>query len=280
MENIPKVQILQCTHFKSKSPGQDARVIKDYEFDFYLSGERDMQVDGKYHKISAGTLVFKKPGQFVKSHGDYDAYMLTLDFSGRLNISPDKYLRSPSSPPQEKCAHSVFDSVPASFFPEHSDEIKNLFKKIIDCSYPNITNEQLQEKLLSELLFLILHDAFKFSREKEKGNLPKTNYIENACKFINKNYSRPITLDTLSQHLSLNKNYLIRLFKKELGITPNLYILETRLFYARLLVIQTPHSVSEISDACGFNTPSYFIKCFKEKYGISPKAYKKKYGSV
>ena len=63
---------------------------------------------------------------------------------------------------------------------------------------------------------------------------------------------------------------IIKLFKNDLGQTPGRYILETRLIRARYLIMQTDRPISEIAYTCGFNTPSYFAKCFQTRFNMLP----------
>ena len=94
---------------------------------------------------------------------------------------------------------------------------------------------------------------------------------------INNNYEKELSVQKISDYLCLNKNYFIRIFKEELGVTPNQYILDSRLFYAKNLLVQSSHSIQDIGQLCGFKTPSYFIKCFKAKFGKSPLVYREDY---
>jgi AraC-like DNA-binding protein len=269
--NIPK--ILQCNHFIASASSKDSRIVRDYEFDFYLDGERDMYIDGKFYKISKGCLVFKKPGQQVTSSGDYNMYMLTLDFSLKSDSLPNTYLRSSLSAQQEIYDNKFLNVIPDVFYPFHKDEIESIYKKLCAVSFPNTINESEQNTLLCRLIFLILSDVFKNNKNKIK----KVSYVEEICNYINLNYSKDISVSQIANDFSLNKNHLIRLFKKEIMITPNQYIMNTRLFYSRLMLIQTELSIKDIGFSCGFNTTSYFIKCFKDKYGVSPLTYKTEY---
>ena len=99
------------------------RRVKDYEFDFYLSGERDMYIDDRYHKITKGILVFRKPGQIVVGYGDYDCYTLSLDFSHTVNIPPDVYLRHRDTPQQPTVEMPLLDEIPDTFCPYHQEEL-------------------------------------------------------------------------------------------------------------------------------------------------------------
>ena len=277
MKDFPIPSILQCIHFKAKNPGKQMRYVKDYEFDLYIGGERDMYLDEKYYKITRGSLVFRKPGQTVTCYGDFNAYMLTLDFSHQNPIPPEMYIRGNSTPNQTTCFFDVFDIIPDVFFPYHMDDIVTLYKKIISCSYPNIIDCELQKKYITEFLFLILSDSARYNRELYDITKNKDQYIEKAIHYINMNYKNKIMIDDIARHLSLNKNYLIRLFKKEMSVTPNRYINETRLYHARLMLIQTKLSVQNIAFDCGFGTPAYFGKCFKEYFGKTPVEYRTDY---
>ncbi|MGN0189913.1 MAG: helix-turn-helix domain-containing protein, partial [Candidatus Cryptobacteroides sp.] len=58
-----------------------------------------------------------------------------------------------------------------------------------------------------------------------------------------------------------------------LGASPNDYIRDRRLVKAEEMLSSSVERVNEICWAVGFQTPSYFIKCFRKKYGMSPTEY-------
>ena len=84
MEYIFSPTILECRYFVTQNSSYSPiRIVNDYEFDFYIDGERDMYIDDVHYKIGNGSLVIRTPGQKVYSKGDYNCYILTLDFSKR-----------------------------------------------------------------------------------------------------------------------------------------------------------------------------------------------------
>lgn len=97
--------------------------------------------------------------------------------------------------------------------------------------------------------------------------------------YINAHYNEQLRIDHIARELSLSKNYLIKLFGKHLNLTPNQYIIETRLLRSRYMLVQTEESIQQIAWSCGFNTPSYFIKCFKRRFGKSPLIYRNEHKS-
>lgn len=74
--------------------------------------------------------------------------------------------------------------------------------------------------------------------------------------------------------LPFSYDYLIKLFKKDLGVTPHKYLTEMRLRAAAdWLTTSQGNNISEISHICGFKEPLYFSRLFKKKYGVSPSYY-------
>ena len=81
--------------------------------------------------------------------------------------------------------------------------------------------------------------------------------------------------------LPLNYDYLRKLFKKEIGLTPHEFLLRERMELARGLILgrianqYSPYSVSQIAEACGYSEPLYFSRVFKKYFGIAPSEYGK-----
>lgn len=74
--------------------------------------------------------------------------------------------------------------------------------------------------------------------------------------------------------LPFSYDYLIRMFRKELGITPHKYLIDLRLRSAAdWLRNSKGKNISEIAHTSGFKEPLYFSRMFKKKYGISPSFY-------
>ncbi|MCW5519437.1 DUF4242 domain-containing protein [Aureitalea sp. L0-47] len=78
---------------------------------------------------------------------------------------------------------------------------------------------------------------------------------------------------TFSTALGYSKSQLYRKLKHLTGKSPNLFIREFRLHRALDLLHNQAGNISEIAYETGFNSPTYFSKCFYEKYGILPSKY-------
>lgn len=79
-----------------------------------------------------------------------------------------------------------------------------------------------------------------------------------------------------SQEIGMSRTALFRKIKGLTGQTPNEFVASIRLKKAVVLFMSNPSvSISETAYDLGFNSVSYFIKCFKDMYGKSPRAYLK-----
>jgi len=102
------------------------------------------------------------------------------------------------------------------------------------------------------------------------------NYIVNAAKeYICKNYaSSSLSLNEISDALSISSYYLSRIFAKYTGQNLSEYLLQFRMNQAQKLLRTTHLSTIEISAAVGYNNPSYFRTSFKTHIGMTPRQYR------
>ena len=80
----------------------------------------------------------------------------------------------------------------------------------------------------------------------------------------------------LAEHLNISRSYLYRIFKQELGISPQRAILNFRLEKAALLMENSRANLTEIALSCGFCDLAHFSKAYKDKYNVRPKAEKRR----
>lgn len=97
-----------------------------------------------------------------------------------------------------------------------------------------------------------------------------------ALDYIHNNYAEKIYIEQLSKLCNLSLCHFVRLFKKEMGISPHNYILNLRLKKTKQLLVETNLSVEEISTRCGFNSVAHFIRTFSSSTdGLTPGKFRK-----
>lgn len=103
-------------------------------------------------------------------------------------------------------------------------------------------------------------------------------FLQQLDSIIVANISDPtFSNDQLAEALYLSKSTLNRKIKGLLDATPNDYIRTKRLVVAAQMLTRSHCRINEVCYSVGFNTPSYFAKCFKKYYGMLPAEYMKEH---
>ena len=101
--------------------------------------------------------------------------------------------------------------------------------------------------------------------------------VSSAQSWIQRNLKEKISLEELSQHLSVSQRTLIRRFKYAIKDTPNSYIQNLRIDTAKKLLESSGHSVDKIMEQVGYADISSFSRLFRRKTGLTPKAYRQRF---
>ena len=103
----------------------------------------------------------------------------------------------------------------------------------------------------------------------------KLSAVQRVVDYIERNYSKDITLDELAGVACLSKNYFCSVFSLENGQTPMEYLTTYRIQVAQQLIASTSLPLNEIAIASGIHDYARFCKTFKRVTGHSPGAHRK-----
>ena len=106
-------------------------------------------------------------------------------------------------------------------------------------------------------------------------NAYKNEIVRRTIGVIRSNYFEKLTIQWLADQVRVDRTYLYRLFKKEVGICPKEYLTQYRIRMATVMLSTTNQSIKEISYACGFTDTSLFSICFKKYLGFTPQQFRK-----
>ncbi len=132
------------------------------------------------------------------------------------------------------------------------DEIQSLVEQ----------NECYPEKYLICLIKLLC-EMLESTADNEPG------YALRAKDYIKLNYMENISVEKIADVFNIDRRYLLRLFKKEFGITIMNYIVRVRLD-AAYDFLKAGHPVNKTAVMCGYTDAYNFSKMFKKYHGISP----------
>ena len=94
--------------------------------------------------------------------------------------------------------------------------------------------------------------------------------VKKAQAYLCTHATLPLSRWQIADDVHVSEDYLTRVFKKELGLSPWDYLNRYRVWLAGSLLRNTGMSVNEVSIATGFQDQAYFCRVFKKIRGYSP----------
>jgi YesN/AraC family two-component response regulator len=98
--------------------------------------------------------------------------------------------------------------------------------------------------------------------------------VKRAVAFINEHYGSALTRWQLADAVNASQDYLSRIFRQELGITPWHYLTRLRIERAKELLAASSESIALIGARVGFPDQAYFSRVFKKVEGVAPQAFR------
>ncbi|WP_461878518.1 response regulator transcription factor [Fusicatenibacter sp.] len=123
-----------------------------------------------------------------------------------------------------------------------------------------------------EYLYHVAEHVFEIKQQNvERQNEDVVNQVK---RYITEHLAEDTSLHVLADQVHFSQEYLLRIFKKQEGITILQYINDMKLDMAKRLLTGSELSVKEIAEKLGFASQGYFGRFFRSKMGLSPKAYR------
>ncbi len=117
--------------------------------------------------------------------------------------------------------------------------------------------------------FLSRWRSFKPSLSSEK----RVN-IARAIRYMEQHYDEPLDPGSVAKTVGMSYRNFHRIFHQVTEQTPACYLQRLRITKAAHLLQTTDQSVTEVAFQCGFEDSSYFARCFRQRLGVSPRAFK------
>lgn len=231
---------------------------EDYQLLYVAKGEYRFVFDGTEGKVLPGMVALYRPGEAQKYYmvGDADTEIFWTHFTG---YDCEKYLK------ELGFNHSGVYTVGGN------EKFLILYKWIIkELQLKRENYITIATGYFKQLLYLM-------SRNYNSGNEQnsETHFAEAAMLYFYRNFSSNISIDEYAVSQNITPCWLRRCFKKHTGVSPQQFINDIRLSYARELLLTTDLKISEISERCGYENPFYFSRIFAKSIGCSPIQFKK-----
>ncbi|WP_163711685.1 nickel-binding protein [Mangrovibacterium lignilyticum] len=153
-----------------------------------------------------------------------------------------------------------------SFFEEAVHSAEQMFflsdtRIIVSSEINELYRSENRNLALSRDLFVVLTPA------DEEFLADVMNFLEETWQYPN------LHVDDFGKNLGFSKSQVYRKMVSLIGMSPNSFLKNYRLNKAVSLLKKQSKSIAEVAYDSGFNSPSYFTKCFHNKYGVLPSEY-------
>ena len=165
---------------------------------------------------------------------------------------------------------------------ENYFEILKLIQNIINEDKAKESEYELAVNICTSQIFLFILRQLKqtsIENRDRKRLIKESDFLNNVNAYLEGNYKKGISLESVSNHLCLTKSYFCRYFKNITGTSFWNYYTLFRLEKAIKIIENDEHkNLISVALECGFNNVRSFNKAFKEYYLKTPSEYKKRYG--
>jgi len=116
----------------------------------------------------------------------------------------------------------------------------------------------------------------QFSRKGEAAPVGRS-ALQEVQRWVAANPAEDLGVAALAARMQLSPRHFARLFKKEVGMTPADWVVQSRVGAARALLEAGHAAPKEVAGACGFADVDTFRRSFVRQVGITPAEYRKRY---
>ena len=257
--------------------GVQSHTLSRYAIGYIVRGEKHIYNGDKRQTISKGDVFFLGIGThyteevpdesntfeqilFYYQPADLHKILMYLNLTYGLNISYNHAC------PECQGANAV--STPAwqllkGFFSNTANYLRG----------EGFLHDETAENIkMTELVYLIVSHDECCLRSKILGNIDTAK--ENFEQLMYDHIFDDISIDELAALCNRSLTSFKKEFKRVFLMPPHQWFIRQRLMHARMLLISTSKSISQIGSECAFPNTSHFIKLFKKEYQMTPATYR------
>ena len=243
----------------------------EYEIHFFLEGRGIFRNNSARTVISGGKVFLTGPNEFhsiipesVSAPITYFAVLFSFSNSG-----PDDLIRR-----LDYCLEQNGHSVTAD------SKYRFQFEDILQMGRSN--DAVLRESaghLLMSLLYRFFGQSGGTAPPADQGGKNRGYHVhtQKALMIMEKSVRKQMKVSDIAEKIGLSGEHFIRLFRKEIRMTPHQYFIRLKIEGASALLISSDKKVGDISDYFGFENQFHFSRVFKKCTGLSPAEYRRIY---
>jgi len=182
-----------------------------------------------------------------------------------------------------------FQGVKASLYLKHAGlDAENLLGHLPDVSFIftcvqqmmcarqlTISNELKRDASLFQILSALIDNHYQLLPKSDKYDYPYSVYVNQAMAYISIHYKETVKVSDIAAYIGIDRSYLTHIFKKELQISPQEYLIKYRMDQAEILLRDKNLKIQTVAKEIGYSDAITFSKMYKKIKGISPRETKR-----
>ena len=231
-----------------------------YLLHLVTSGKGSFTILGKTYSVGAGEFFFIPPDTLNYYEADaLEPWSYTwLGMKGELLPAFFERLGISAENPVGKFTPELYDIL-AEILEEMATGVTAAFAAVGQC-------------------YLFLNCLEKSLNKPESAQHRPSENVERATTLIDERLHKSLSVSALADELGLDRSYLCSIFKRELGCSPQQYILKRKIEQAKYFLSSTEENVKYIALSLGYDDPFVFSRAFKKVTGISPSHWRETHG--
>jgi AraC family transcriptional regulator, arabinose operon regulatory protein len=232
-----------------------------YQWIQCIKGEGELITDGKTFRVKEGSamLLFKgEPHEYYAISPSWVVHWIVFD-----GHQVEHFLK-----------YTAGIKASGAFYVSRPDIFSSKIRNIIDIEQSDTTLKSIK---YSSIIYSLLTDIVQYASINPNNSAFNQHFrLKPLFNYIEDNYNKPLTLETMASVTGVTPPHLCTIFKKTTNIRIFQYINSVRIRKSKELLLQNPQmQIKEIALLSGFEDTNYFCSVFKKLEGISPNQFRK-----
>lgn len=281
MNSITQIRpIIREAHSYRFSPSLNEQESKRlgycYAFHLVQHGRGLLKILNQTYVLSKGTLIYIPPQTShsftTDSEDNLLAYNIYCELWSDLPMSTNIHLAWDILEFDERYMTNVvsceeLDSIPHCLHLHTRPDLMDMFVRIVQTHQ---SNQNYGNEIAHSFLYGWILEIQNQKTQQRIADYRIQQLIDeiDKCPGIHPNF------DDWMKRLGLKKTHFYKLFKDVTGTTPGEYVLRGKMRFARIALLESNQSITEIADALGYQSIHYFSRQFHKLFGCSPSAFR------
>ena len=240
------------------------------ELIYILNGQGTIMIEGRDYPVVAGEFLVVDSNRMHETKCAKASMMVMIHFSrsSMKNFIPDL---------EQYHFHCTREEL-------HKEQLEGylsvceMLKKLPPLYVMQPQGYRLKSQAIAMEIFFELLNHFS-TRDKAVQTTGKAEVLERLgemIEYIELHHKEPISLEQISSHFYLSREYFSRFFKQNMGVTFSRYVNQVRLMHIYQDICNTTDGILALADKHGFSNYKLFNKMFRETYGCMPSDVRRK----